>query len=347
MAGCQQSKEVASSGYSQMDDMLRKYFVYFYHTIWQIILLDCQVHAMECWLAFWLWNDYPRGANAWSGWNGNVAAAPAAAGGNTVVLGAGNSIPTNGSCTIAVNVTSVTAGPAVTKPNFLDIITVNIRPAGSFPTTINGSTITIDFGIVNPTDFYTVTVTTRVNALGQPPGGTNNVVLSTNAAGDQAFNNFANANLVIPNLNTGQRVTPKALPQTGFAPGVVTHLPAQPQHLAYIPYNISIEIPALNVKASIAGVPFEDGWCDVTWLGKGVGWLHGTAFPSWTDNSVLTGHVYTADGLPGPFINLNRLKWGDQIIIHAFGQKYVYEVRMCAMSPQPIKRCWPTRIIPG
>jgi LPXTG-site transpeptidase (sortase) family protein len=42
---------------------------------------------------------------------------------------------------------------------------------------------------------------------------------------------------------------------------------------------------------------------------------------------VITGHVYGADGLPGPFVNLGNLKCGDQIIIHDFGQSYIYQVR--------------------
>jgi len=31
--------------------------------------------------------------------------------------------------------------------------------------------------------------------------------------------------------------------------------------------------------------------------------------------------------LPGPFVNLNKLKYGDKIIVHAYGQKYTFEVR--------------------
>jgi large repetitive protein len=55
--------------------------------------------------------------------------------------------------------------------------------------------------------------------------------------------------------------------------------------------------------------------------------LEGSAFPSWNGNSVLTGHVYLSNGLPGPFVNLSGLKYGDKIIIHAYGQKYTFEVR--------------------
>jgi LPXTG-site transpeptidase (sortase) family protein len=34
-----------------------------------------------------------------------------------------------------------------------------------------------------------------------------------------------------------------------------------------------------------------------------------------------------ASGLPGPFVNLNKLKFGDKIIVHAYGQKYTFEVQ--------------------
>jgi len=34
-----------------------------------------------------------------------------------------------------------------------------------------------------------------------------------------------------------------------------------------------------------------------------------------------------SNGLPGPFVYLSKLKYGDQIIVHAFGQQYTFEVR--------------------
>jgi large repetitive protein len=52
-----------------------------------------------------------------------------------------------------------------------------------------------------------------------------------------------------------------------------------------------------------------------------------TAFPSWNGNSVLTSHVYLSNGLPGPFVDLKTLKWGDQIIVHSYGYRYIYEVQ--------------------
>jgi len=70
----------------------------------------------------------------------------------------------------------------------------------------------------------------------------------------------------------------------------------------------------------------SNGW-NVSWLGKQVGWLNGTAFPTYTGNAVLPGHVFDENGLPGPFASIDKLKYGDQIIIHAWNQEYLYEIR--------------------
>jgi LPXTG-site transpeptidase (sortase) family protein len=76
------------------------------------------------------------------------------------------------------------------------------------------------------------------------------------------------------------------------------------------------------------GVPqSENKTWDVSWLGNSTGWLNGTAFPTWNGNSVLTAHVTNANGLDGPFAALKTLKYGDQVIVHMGGAKYVYEVR--------------------
>jgi LPXTG-site transpeptidase (sortase) family protein len=118
------------------------------------------------------------------------------------------------------------------------------------------------------------------------------------------------------------------MPETGFKPGQISPIPSQPEQLSYAQYGeLSIQIPAIGVNASILGVPLnEDGW-DVTWLWNQVGYLDGTAFPGWSGNSVLTSHVYLPNGLPGPFVNLKSLSWGDRIIVDSFGTRYVYEVR--------------------
>ena len=118
------------------------------------------------------------------------------------------------------------------------------------------------------------------------------------------------------------------LPDTGFAPGRTTVLPIQPPQRGYANLGeLTLEIPSLDVSSPILGVPqFEDGW-DVTWLSNQVGYLAGTAFPTWSGNTALTAHVNLSDGTSGPFARINELRWGDEITVHAFGQRYTYEVR--------------------
>ncbi len=117
------------------------------------------------------------------------------------------------------------------------------------------------------------------------------------------------------------------LPETGFAPGRVTALPLQPVSISYAETAVRLQIPQLGVNIPVVGVPLaQDGW-DVTWLNQQAGWLDGTAFPTWNGNSVLTAHVYDANGLPGPFVNLSTLKYGDKIYIVTGGLRYRFEVR--------------------
>jgi LPXTG-site transpeptidase (sortase) family protein len=118
------------------------------------------------------------------------------------------------------------------------------------------------------------------------------------------------------------------IPVTGFAPGKITRLPA--------PYGDSglremqsmwLEIPSLGVRVPITGVPLSDGGWDVTWLWDQAGYLEGTSFPTWQGNTALTAHATLPNGLPGPFAELAQLRWGDQVILEAFGQRYTYAVR--------------------
>jgi LPXTG-site transpeptidase (sortase) family protein len=118
------------------------------------------------------------------------------------------------------------------------------------------------------------------------------------------------------------------LPKTGFSPQHVTVLSAQPAEKAYADLGgLWLEIPSQMVQMPIVGVPQTDGEWDVSWLGNQAGWLSSTAFPTWAGNSVLNGHVYDSYGKPGPFVRLNKLGWGDKVIVHAWGAQYVYEVR--------------------
>ena len=131
--------------------------------------------------------------------------------------------------------------------------------------------------------------------------------------------------------------TPGKLPGTGFAANRVTILPQQSTSYANLG-DLWLEIPSLGVQMPIVGVPQQaDGEWDVSWLGNNSGWLNGTAFPTYSGNSVLTGHVTNADGTPGPFAHLNGLWWGDQVIVHAWGAQYIYEVRsVLVVTPEAV-----------
>jgi LPXTG-site transpeptidase (sortase) family protein len=205
-------------------------------------------------------------------------------------------------------------------PGFLDIVSVTISPDLGQPRSIVGQRITINFGTVTPTDLYTIWIRTRVNASARPPGGRNNVFLTTSSVDDDMTNNQDDVEVII--------IAPE-LPGTGFAPDKRTVLPPQPQNSPYTSYSgMWLEIPSLGVEMPIVGVPLtEEGW-DVTWLWDNAGYLNYTAFPTWSGNTGLTGHVTLPTGLPGPFANLKELRWGDEIVIHAWGLRYSYDIRV-------------------
>ena len=126
------------------------------------------------------------------------------------------------------------------------------------------------------------------------------------------------------------------LPATGFAPDRVTTLPAQTIKYSALG-DLWLEIPSLNVKTSIVGVPQTGDTWDVTWLGSKAGWLAGSAYPTALGNSVLTAHVWDALNKPGAFYALEKLGYGDQIIVHSYGKTYTYEVRrVMTVSPSNV-----------
>jgi LPXTG-site transpeptidase (sortase) family protein len=203
----------------------------------------------------------------------------------------------------------------------LDFVSITITPNPGYPVVISGNSFSINFVTLRPSDSYSITILTRVNHSALPPGGDNVVSLSPSPPdGDPLFNDSASSPITILPSNP-------ISPRTGFAPGRNTALDSKPAGSDAQATDLTLEIPALGLNASIVGVPAEGNSWNVSWLGKDVGYLYGTAFPTWAGNSVLTAHVYTSDGLPGPFVNLDQLRWGDQVLLHAFGQIYVYEVR--------------------
>jgi LPXTG-site transpeptidase (sortase) family protein len=128
------------------------------------------------------------------------------------------------------------------------------------------------------------------------------------------------------------------LPETGFPPGRITRLPLQPPARAYAQVGeLRLEIPGLAVETPIVAVPQGGSGWDTTWLGNQAGFLEGTAFPTWEGNTGIAGHRYLPNGAPGPFVNLEQLAWGQKIFIHAWDQRYEYEVREIArVNPQDL-----------
>jgi LPXTG-site transpeptidase (sortase) family protein len=182
-------------------------------------------------------------------------------------------------------------------------------------------------------DLGHIDATTAVNYVeitfnvSTPPGtfsAENIASVNADLNGDHDFGEPGEVNSASASSQWG--LAAKVLPDTGFAPNRMTVLPAQTVSYADLG-ELWLEIPRLGVKMPIVGVPAKNGEWDVSWLGNQAGWLNGTAFPTLAGNSVITGHVFDAFGQPGLFEHLNWLWYGDQIIIHAGGAQYLYEVR--------------------
>ena len=117
------------------------------------------------------------------------------------------------------------------------------------------------------------------------------------------------------------------IPNTGFAPGRITDLSGLPVTSYHTLGDVILEVPVLKLKLPVEGVPKKDNTWDLNWLLNQAGWLEGTAFPGFSGNSVLTSHVTLPYGQAGPFANLDKLKPGDKVFVHAFGNLYIYEVK--------------------
>jgi len=214
-------------------------------------------------------------------------------------------------------------------PSIFDVTAVNVSgaPLGTLVnvTPVIGTgpapyTVVVTLGAdLAASDLVTIQIVTKVNSLGNPPIN-NTASLTTSALTDVVANDADSISINVRN-------SVRRLPATGFAKGLKTVLGTQPLDLKYAATDVMLEIPSLGVKIPIVGVPQKNGTWNVSWLENQAGWLQGSAFPSWSGNSVLTGHVYLASGLPGPFVDLSKLKYGDKIIVYAYGQKYTFAVQ--------------------
>lgn len=146
--------------------------------------------------------------------------------------------------------------------------------------------------------------------------------LTGNSLNNGAYDTFSTFRVGLP--TTADAAT--LMPSTGFAPDRVTELPAQTASYAGLG-DLWLEIPSLKVKTAIVGVPITNSTWDVTWLGNQAGWLEGSSYPTSIGNSVLTAHVWDALNKPGTFFALNKLQYGQNVIVHSYGRDYIYAVR--------------------
>jgi len=183
------------------------------------------------------------------------------------------------------------------------VVSVTSSQPGSYQNTIPAGTLNSDQGATNhsvATDTLIVTASS-VSGGGGGGRGSNDPTPAASAA------------------------NPFLIPVTGFAPGLVTKLDASSRP-AYDETELTLEIPVIKVKTPIVGVEFKDRNWDVSWLQDQVGWLNGTAYPTWKGNSVLTAHVVNADGKPGVFSKLKSLGVGEYIFVYISDYRYTYKV---------------------
>jgi LPXTG-site transpeptidase (sortase) family protein len=244
-----------------------------------------------------------------------------------VVSGASSGFPVPGSA--PAGSTNVGVSCTETSPITVTTLCYFEGPTGSFPRgrIIWSGTLGPDPGATGPSNADDeITITFHLDVDGNT-GSVRNL-----ATVDSDLNNDGDATdlgeqLAATASATWRRSLFRHMPSTGFAPGVITELRRIPREIYIQTGGLRMEIPALNTNLPIVGVPQRNGDWNVSWLGRQAGWLEGTSFPTWNGNSVITSHVYLSNGMPGPFVDLSKLRYGEKVVIHAYGQKYTFEVR--------------------
>ncbi len=124
-----------------------------------------------------------------------------------------------------------------------------------------------------------------------------------------------------------------------------------PEPVVYWPQQI--EIPAINVKAPVVHVGLEpDGAMEAPKGPDIIGWYTGSVAPGTQGNALVTAHVDWLDRTTGQartavFWDLDKLKQGDQVIVHAEeNQQFTYVVKDSVLvrfdDPDALKYLEPT-----
>jgi LPXTG-site transpeptidase (sortase) family protein len=211
-----------------------------------------------------------------------------------------------------------------------------VNNCGGTLTALSGSqVIQLTDGVLAPASECTMVVA----VVGASPGEYENIIPTGTLITDPAITNTQPAidTLIViesPDQGGGGPGRPGdgggpvgLIPVTGFAPGRVTDLNGLPVTRYSALNEVTLEIPVLKINLPIVGIPMKNKTWDVNWLLNQAGWLEGSAFPGYSGNSVLTSHVTLPYGQPGPFTSLHKLKTGDKIFVHSYGELYIYEVR--------------------
>ena len=92
---------------------------------------------------------------------------------------------------------------------------------------------------------------------------------------------------------------------------MISSLPVQSEQESFTDLDLRLIIPKLHKEVAIVGVPLtESGW-NISWLGNAAGYPKGTAFPTCRATPSLQD-VHLPSGLPGPFVNIGQLSYGDE-----------------------------------
>lgn len=143
---------------------------------------------------------------------------------------------------------------------------------------------------------------------------------------------------------------PRAAPQASPSPLPATAVPrptltplAIPTAIKPQPDAISFLVPAANIRAGVIEVFLNGTSWDVSRLGNNAGHLQGTAPFGARGNLVLAGHVEMADGRPGIFAQLDRLKAGDALILSRGTLQRQYTVNSVkTVEPDNLSILYPT-----
>lgn len=107
------------------------------------------------------------------------------------------------------------------------------------------------------------------------------------------------------------------------------------------PFTLSM--PAVNVTVNVTEAWIRGQTWDFSTFTDAAGHFQLTAYPGSGGNVVIGAHYELANFVPGPFINLDQLQIGDQIVVTYQGHTYTYQVtRTLLVDPSDVSVVYPT-----